>query len=216
MSAAAEILGSALHAHGARHIAVRLQMRVAPGGALAGVFQSAGLLIGIHDLAGQSRAVDGLQLPGHVVEGLQAVHGEVRAHEEQAAVRFSGPGQTHQGRPGEGRKPRAALVETALVADGPAPAIEPQLAGYGQTRGPGLQLVDVPCLDVLQRNGMVGEQKAIATLFRETGVANRCGDGADVDGILAVLVDEIDRMLPAGSTHGPGHAVGHRGGGGER
>ena len=42
-----------------------------------------------------------------------------------------------------------------------ASAIEPELAGHSETRGPGLQLVGVPRLDVLQRNGMEREQEPI-------------------------------------------------------
>ena len=185
------------------------------GGRLPRVLQGAGLLVGVHVLAGERRAVHRLQLGGNVVEGLQAVHGEVRAHHEQAAARLGGLGQAHEGGPGEGRQPRAALVEAALVADGPRPAVEAQLAGHGQTRGPGLQLVGIPRLDVLQRNGVEREQKAISRLFGKTRIADRSGHGPDVGGVFAIAVDEAHVALESRAAHRFFHPVAHRAGSGE-
>ena len=125
VGAAAKILRRALHAHGLRDVAVGFQVRVAVSRPLAGVLQGAGLLVGIHQLASERRAVDGLQLLRHVVERLQAVHREIRAHHVQAAARLGSLGQAYERGAREGRKPRAPLIEAALVADGPAPAVKP-------------------------------------------------------------------------------------------
>ena len=185
------------------------------GGGLARVLQGAGLLGGVHLQAVEHSPVKGLQLVRHVVERLQAVDREVRAHHEQAAFRLSGLGQTLQRGPREGREPRAPLVEAALVADGPASAIEPELAGHGQTRGPGLQLVGIPRLDVLQRNRVEREQKPIPCLLGKARIADGGGNGPHIGGILAVAVEKAHVALEPGPPHGLGHAVAHRAGGGK-
>ena len=213
MSAAAEIVASALAAARVGQVGMGV---IAAGGGLACVLQGPRFLVRVHLLPRDHRTVEGLQLVGHVVERLQAIDREVGAHHEQAAFRLGGLGQTLQRGPREGRQPRAALVEATLIADGPASAIEPELTGHRQARGPGLQFIGIPRLDVLQRNGMEREQEPIPRLFGKARVADGGGHGPDVGGILAVAVDKAHTALEPCAAHRLGHTVAHRAGGGKR